>query len=45
MTVHQALSLERPIQPFPTEAIGIGEFQTREGRERRRNLAKAFWQK
>ncbi len=54
MTVDQALSLERPIQPFPhmrsatdaapQEAVGIAEFTTKEGRERRRRLSKRFWQ-
>ncbi len=43
MTVNQALSLERPIQPFPTEGAGIRDFQTKEGREKRRQLSKGFW--
>lgn len=54
MTVHQALSLERPIQPYPSaqpaqgiskfKNPGIADFQTKEGRERRRELSKNFWQ-
>lgn len=43
MTVHQALSLERPITPFPQEGAGIRDFQTKEGREKRRKLSKHFW--
>lgn len=43
MTVHQALSLERPIQPFPTGGEGIRDFQTKEGRQKRRVLSKHFW--
>ncbi len=43
MTAHQALALERPIMPFPLEAKGIRDFQTREGREKRRRLSKHFW--
>ena len=43
MTAHQALSLERPIMPFPLEAAGIRDFQTKEGRTERRKLSKDFW--
>ena len=43
MTVHQALSLERPITPFPSEGEGIRDFHTKEGREKRRALSKGFW--
>jgi enoyl-CoA hydratase/carnithine racemase len=43
MTAHQALSLERPITPFPLEAAGIRDFQTKEGREKRRKLSRNFW--
>jgi len=42
MTVHQALSLERPITPFGG-ASGSQDFQTKEGREKRRQLSKGFW--
>lgn len=44
MTVHQALSLERPITPFPTGGAGIADFQTAGGRNKRRELSKTFWQ-
>lgn len=54
MTVHQALSLERPIQPSPHSkpiqgvsgfsTKGIADFTTKEGREMRRKLSKHFWQ-
>ena len=44
MTVHQALALERPIQPFPSREEGITDFQTKEGRTKRRALSKDFWQ-
>ena len=44
MTAHQALALERPITPFPHGAAGIRDFQTADGRNRRRELSKAFWQ-
>lgn len=54
MSVHQALSLERPIQPYPfmtpstgmpanTQA-GIADFTSKQGRDRRRALSKNFWQ-
>jgi enoyl-CoA hydratase/carnithine racemase len=43
MTIQQALSLERPITPFPQEAAGIRDFQTKEGREKRRKLSRGFW--
>ena len=54
MTVDQALSLERPIQPYPflrpvtgvQEATtpGIADFTSKDGRETRRRLSKHFWQ-
>ena len=54
MTVDQALSLERPIQPYPFIAgvtgasadstSGILDFTTREGRDKRRHLSRDFWQ-
>jgi enoyl-CoA hydratase/carnithine racemase len=43
MTVNQALSLERPITPFPSGGDGIRDFQTREGRDKRRNMSRHFW--
>jgi enoyl-CoA hydratase len=47
--VSAALAFEIPIQPFPTAGTGqltqgIIDFTTREGRERRRALARDFWQ-
>jgi enoyl-CoA hydratase len=54
MTVEQAMSLERPIQPSPFmrpqtgmpqgATAGIADFTTKEGREKRRRLAREFWQ-
>jgi enoyl-CoA hydratase/carnithine racemase len=44
MTVEQALSLEVPVQPYPSERDGISDFTTKEGRARRRALSVAFWQ-
>ena len=54
MTVDQASSLERPIQPYPSvrpaagvparTTTGISDFLTKEGRETRRRLSKNFWQ-
>lgn len=54
MTVDQALSLERPIQPHPflkpvtgvpkDSTAGISDFTTKEGREKRRRLSRDFWQ-
>lgn len=44
MTVHQALSLERPIDPYPPAKAGITDFQSKAGRDKRRNLSKGFWQ-
>jgi enoyl-CoA hydratase/carnithine racemase len=44
MTAQQALSLERPIQPYPPAKAGLADFRTREGRDRRRQLSKDFWQ-
>ena len=54
MTAHQALSLERPIQPSPHarpapgvtkyKNPGIADFKTKEGREMRRQLSRSFWQ-
>ena len=47
--VSAALAFEIPIQPFPTAESGqltqgIIDFTSREGRERRRTLARDFWQ-
>ncbi|RJF88211.1 enoyl-CoA hydratase/isomerase family protein [Oleomonas cavernae] len=44
MTVHQALSLERPIDPYPPAKAGIADFQSKVGRDKRRNLSRGFWQ-
>jgi hypothetical protein len=54
MTVEQAMSLERPIQPHPfmrpitgapkEATAGIADFTTKEGRDKRRHLSKDFWQ-